>query len=286
MVPALMGLTTPETRSNAYALNSVGRGVGTFVGALVGGLLPGLFAGLFGDALDDPAPYRWSLWASAAFGLVALLPLLRLGHIENKSATTTGAESGPFPLAWVAVLIVYSFLTHGAFATCQSFCNAYMDEGLGLSPAAIGLIAGGGQFVAMLAPLLVPGIVRRYGNGRALSAASFGMAVSFLPLVLSTHWLAVGIGRLGLVALDAMWQPAFQIAQMETFGSRWRSLAYSICSMMLGLTFAIVSFGGGYLITAAGYRNLFLFGLVAATAGGIVMYSTSAGQWIAKLARE
>jgi hypothetical protein len=48
-------------------------------------------------------------------------------------------------------LIVYSFLTHGAFATCQSFCNAYMDEGLGLSPAAIGLIAGGGDSSAALA---------------------------------------------------------------------------------------------------------------------------------------
>jgi MFS family permease len=271
MAPALMALTTPQIRNNAFALNSVFRGVGTFVGAIIGGFLPGLFVLLLGVSLDDPAPYRWSLWVAAALGLVALLPLIGLGRIENRISATTGEEAGGFPIGWVTLLVIYAYFTHGAFATCQAFCNAYMDTDLRLSPAAIGLITGAGQFVAMLAPLLVPGLALRYSNRWTLTATSLGMAVSLLPLVLWSNWLAVGVGRLGMVALDAMWQPALQVVQMETVASRWRALAYGICSMMLGLTFASVSLTGGYIIATWGYRSLFLLGLIASLVGAALM---------------
>jgi MFS family permease len=273
MAPALMTLTTVETRNNAYALNSVFRGLGSFVGTIIGGFLPGLFVLLLHDTLASPAPYRWSLWVAAVLGLVALTPLLKLGQIESKVLLTAGEQSGPFPLGWVVLLVVYGYLTHGAFATCQAFCNAYMDTDLQLSPSAIGLLTAAGQFVAILAPLLVPGLALRYSNRWTLTTTSLGMAISLLPLALSTHWLAVGVGRLGMVALDAMWQPALQVLQMETIASRWRSLAYGIFSMMLGLTFASVSLTGGYVITTWGYRILFLFGVVASLAGAVLMRS-------------
>jgi MFS family permease len=275
MAPALMALTTPQIRNNAFALNSVGRGVGAFVGTIIGGFLPGLFVFLLGVSLDDPAPYRWSLWVAAALGVVALLPLVGLGPIENRATLTAGEEAGRFPVGWVTLLVVYAFLTHGAFATCQAFCNAYMDTDLRLSPAAIGLITGVGQFVAMLAPLLVPGLALRFGNRWTLTATSLGMAISLIPLILWTNWLAVGVGRLGMVALDAMWQPALQVVQMETVASRWRALAYGICSMMLGLTFAVVSLSGGYLIATWGYRSFFLLGLVASVASALLMRAAS-----------
>jgi MFS family permease len=271
MAPALMALTTPQLRNNAFALNSVGRGVGAFVGTIIGGFLPGMFVFLLGVSLDDPAPYRWSLWVAAALGVVALLPLVGLGSIENKAALAAGEEAGRFPTGWVTLLVIYAFFTHGAFATCQAFCNAYMDTDLRLSPAAIGLITGVGQFVAMLAPLLVPGLALRFSNRWTLTATSVGMAISLIPLILWTNWLAVGVGRLGMVALDAMWQPALQVVQMETVTSRWRALAYGICSMMLGLTFATVSLSGGYIIATWGYRSFFLLGLVASVAGALLM---------------
>jgi MFS family permease len=148
-----------------------------------------------------------------------------------------------------------------------------MDTDLRLSPAAIGLLTGAGQFVAILAPLLVPGLALRYSNRWTLIATSVGMAVSLLPLALSTHWLAVGLGRLGMMALDSMWQPALQIFQMETVEHRWRALAYGIFSMMLGLTFASISLAGGYVIATWGYRMLFLLGIVTSLAGAVLMRS-------------
>ncbi len=271
MVPALMGLTTPQMRTNAFAMNSVFRGIGTFVGTVVGGFLPGLFVALTSAPLNDPAPYRWALWVAAGLGLFALLPLFRLGQIEGKSIALADEPAGPFPFGWVVLLVIYSYLTHGAFATCHAFCSAYMDTDLRLSPGAIGLIIGGGQFVAILAPLFVPGLAQRYSNQWMLMSISLGMAISLLPIVLWTNWLAVGFARLGIVALDAMWQPSLQVMQMETVTTRWRSLAYGIFSMMLGLTFATVSLSGGYIVAGVGYRPLFLGGVIASLIGAILM---------------
>ena len=271
MVPALMSLTEPQTRSQAYSLNSVFRGLGTFVGTVVGGFLPALFVLVLGVNLEDPAPYRWSLWVAAALSVVALWPLVKLDAIESRAPGGTGEAAGPFPLGWVALLVVYAFLVHGAFATCQAFCAAYMDTDLQLSPGAIGVISGAGQFIAMLTPLLVPGLVLRYNNRWMLISTALAMAVSLLPLVFFRHWLAVGVGRTGMMAVDAMWQPTLQLAQMESVVARWRALAYGIIAMMMGLTFATVGLGGGYLITSWGYRSLFVLGLTAALVGALVL---------------
>lgn len=271
MAPALMGLTTAQERNNAFSFTSVSRGMGTFVGAVVGGFLPGIFVALMGYTLADPGPYRWSLWVGAVLGVLALVPLLWLGPIDTKSHTSTGGPETPFPRLWVALIVLHVCLAHAAFATCQSFCNAYMDTELGLSPASIGLLTGAGQFAAMFAPLLVPMLAQRHSNRWTLSMTTLGMAVSLAPLVLFAHWAAAGLGRLGMMALEAMWLPALQVLQMETVTARWRSLSYGIVSMMMALAFASVSLAGGYIIAAWGYRTLFLIGVVSSMAGAGLM---------------
>jgi MFS family permease len=271
MVPALMGLTTPQLRTSAFAMNSVFRGIGTFAGTVVGGFLPGMFAAFTNAPLGDSAPYRWALWVAAGLGFFALIPLLQLGPIEGKSVTITEGSPEPFPFGWVVLLILYSYLTHGTFATCHAFCSAYMDTDLQLSPGAIGLIIGAGQFVAILAPLFVPTLAQRYSNQWVLAGISLGMGISLLPIVLWENWLAVGFARLGIVALDAMWQPSLQVMQMETVSTRWRSLAYGIFSMMLGLAFASVSLSGGYIVASMGYRPFFLGGVIAGVVGAVLM---------------
>jgi predicted MFS family arabinose efflux permease len=136
------------------------------------------------------------------------------------------------------------------------------------------LLTGAGQFAAMFAPLLVPTLAQRYNNRWTLSMATVGMAVSLAPLVLFAHWLAAGLGRLGMMALEAMWLPALQVFQMETVAARWRSLSYGIVSMMMALAFASVSLAGGYIIAAWGYRPLFLMGIVTSLMGAALMSRT------------
>lgn len=274
MAPALMSLTTAQERNNAYSLNSVSRGLGTFVGAVAGGFLPALFVALLGSTLADPAPYRWSLWVGAVLGVLALVPLVWLGSIDTKSEMATGGPTAPFPRLWFALIVLHVVLAHAAFATCQTFCNAYMDTELRLSPASIGLLTGAGQFAAMLAPLLVPILAHRYSNRWTLSMTTLGMAASLAPLALFAHWAPAGLGRLGTVALEAMWLPALQVLQMETVTARWRSLSYGIVSTMMALAFASVSLAGGYIIAAWGYRTLFLMGVLTSVAGAVLMQRT------------
>jgi MFS family permease len=274
MAPALMSLTTAHERNNAFSFSSVSRGLGTFVGAVVGGFLPALFIILLGETAADPGPYRWSLWIGAALGVLALAPLIWLSPIDTRSDRAAAGPETPFPRLWVALIVLHVILAHAAFATCQSFCNAYMDTELGLSAASIGLLTGAGQFAAMFAPLLVPTLAQRYNNRWTLSMATVGMAVSLAPLVLFAHWLAAGLGRLGMMALEAMWLPALQVFQMETVAARWRSLSYGIVSMMMALAFASVSLAGGYIIAAWGYRPLFLMGIVTSLMGAALMSRT------------
>jgi MFS family permease len=273
MVPALMSWTTPQDRNQAYALTSVLRGLGTFAGTISGGLLPGLFVYLFAQSLDDPEPYRWSLWVGAGLGLLGLAPLVLVSPV--KGAVVSGYEqgAGPFPVLPLAVVIIYVYFSHGAWATCQAFCNAYLDTNLQLSAASIGLITGVGQFAAILAPLLNPRLAARYSNGWILLITTVGTGLSLLPLALLTHWSAASLGILGVMALAAAWMPAFQVYQMELVNSRWRSLAYGIVSMAMGFTFASISLIGGYIAAEWGYRSLFLLGVAMCVVGSVLMWA-------------
>jgi predicted MFS family arabinose efflux permease len=272
MVPALMTLTTQENRNQAYALISILRGFGGFVGTITGGLLPGLMAYLLGESLDMPGPYRLGLWIGAGFSLLGLVPLFRLSPIKNAALSGYEQGQGPFPTLPLILVIGHVYFSHGAWATCQAFCNAYMDTTLRLSAASIGLIVGLGQVAAILAPLFNPRLAARRSNGWLLMATTLGTGLSLLPLALLPHWSAAGLGNLGVMALGAIWMPAFQVYQMELVSSRWRSLAYGIVSMAMGFTFASISLAGGYIIAQWGYSSLFLLGIGMCVAGTVLMW--------------
>ena len=270
-VPALMAATSPENRNSAYALSSTLRSLGTFVGTISGGLLPGLLAGLVGQGLDSPAPYRLGLWIGPVIAIVAIIPLLRIRARGAVAASADITPVGNFPVLSVGLLILFVSLSQAASATCQAFCNAYMDSELSLSPATIGLIVGSGQFAAIFAPMLLPRMARLRGNGWTLLVVTLGSGLSLTPLIFFPHWLGVGLGSIGMLTMTAMWMPTLQVYQMEMIAQRWRSLTYGIVSMSMGLNFAMVSYGGGLIVTGSGYSTLFVLGLLFSVGGAGLM---------------
>ena len=182
LVPALMGLTSDENRNSAYAMSSVMRSLGTFVGTPLAGLLPGVIAVMIGANPDSPAPFRLALWVGPAIGLLALIPLLRIAEAEQidpKADKTT--LPGSFPIAPVGLLILFVCFSQAASATCHSFCTAFMDVELRLSTNMIGWITSSGQLASVFAPMLLPMLARRRGNGWTLMATSMGAAASSRP---------------------------------------------------------------------------------------------------------
>jgi len=272
LVPALMGATTVQNRSSAYALNSMMRGFGSFTGAIAAGLLPTLFQALWGYSPDLPDPYRLSLWVAAAVGLLALIPLV-LTHPTTQAVVTTQTPAAPgFPVLTITLLVFHVYFAQVGIAVCQTFCSAYMDSDLRLTPAVIGLIIGAGQFAAVLAPLFGPRLSSQYGHAWLLTATNLASAFSLLPLALLPHWSGVAMGGLGVMALSAMWMPALQIFQMELVDARWRSVAYGIVSMAMSLTFASTSLLGGRFAAQWGYRSLFLLAAGLSLIGVLIIW--------------
>jgi len=263
IVPALMSATTAENRHSAYALLSALRGTGAFLGSLVGGWLPGLMAPLVGQGLDAPGPYRASLWVGAAILLLSLLPVLTL-RIEQPApsqdrAAPTGRE-GRFPYALVLPFALYIGLSHGGWSVSNAFLNAYMDQDLRLSPAAIGQLTSLGQFIAIAVPLAMPRLMRLRSPGWVLVVATLGVAASFLPIALVPHWTAASLGRVGIIAFTAIRLPAIQVFMMELVDEQWRSLAYGVGSMAQSLGSGLMCMAGGFIILALGYSSIFYIG--------------------------
>jgi MFS family permease len=272
MVPGLTAVTTEQTRNSAFSMNAVLQGAGTFVGTLVGGLLPGLFAKLLAENLDAPAPYRASLWVGVVLALVAIVPLGFVRSAAPETHDRQAKERGAFPFWSIAPVIAYVYLRHAGWATCQAFFNAYLDTDLLLPASSIGLISGVGQFLAILAPLLNPRLAARRSNGWTLIVTTLGVAASLVPLALSRHWAAAGLGRLICVVASAVWLPALQAFQMERVDPQWRSLAYGAVAMGMGLGFSSTSLVGGYVIAARGYRTLFTMGIFLTLASTALLW--------------
>jgi MFS family permease len=272
LVPALMAATNAQNRNSVYAVSNAVRSLGMFLGTLFGGVLPGMFAGLIGRTLDEPDPYRYALWVGAALSTFALIPLCFATEAVPVSRRIQATGSGPFPALPVVLVAGYVYLRHAGWATCQAFCNAYMDTDLHLSASSIGLLTGAGQFLAMLASLLTPRLAARRSHGWTLAVTTLGIGVSLMPLALVPHWAAAGLGRLGILVLSAVWIPALQVFQMELVPGEWQSIAYGAVSMAMGLGFGSTSLAGGYIIASSGYRTLFLIGAVLSALASAVMW--------------
>jgi predicted MFS family arabinose efflux permease len=271
LVPALMATTSAQNRNTAFAFSSMVRGFGTLVGTLIGGVLPSFFVAIAGGSLDDPAPYRYALWTSAFLALLGLIPLVLLRSIGPATTGTRVRAKGPFPVWPILLIALYTFFTQGGSATCGAFCNAYFDTEFHMSAATIGFITGAGQLLAVFAPLMVPRMAALHSGAWALSSTSVGIAISLLPLALIPSGFAAGLGRVGLLALAAVWLPVLQVYQMELIEDARRSLAYGIFSAVMGFGFASMSFAGGYIVEELGYQTLFLLGTGMALLGAALM---------------
>lgn len=273
LVPALMAVTSAEERPNAYATSWALRSVGTLLGTVGGGMLPGLFAGLLGQTLDSARPYGLGLCAGAALGLISLIPIVFVEEAGKGCQAERSASSEAFPFASFVPLAAHVLLTHGGWATCQAFCNAYMDTALRLPSSLIGLIAGAAQFAAILGSFVTPRLSARYGKGQMLVATALGTGLFLLPLALASHWLAASLGRVGVFAMEGIWMPVLQVFQMEQVAAQWRSRAYGVLSMVMGFSFASASLGGGRLIAASGYGSVFLMGAGLCVAGAALLWA-------------
>ena len=262
IVPATMHHTSSQNRNNAYALTNGLREFGSLLGALVGGFLPVLFGQLQQEPLNSPGPYRSALLVGIALWLVALVPIFMIRSGEALPRKVKMGSTTALPVLPLAVMGVYIFTREASWCACQSFCTPYMDQALHYSPATMGMITAFGRICAILASLSVPKLLKKLNTGVVLIAATMLIGFSLLLLILSTHWVAVTLGRLGVFVAMALWLPTMQVYLMETVEERLRGFAYGAMSTVQGLGFATISYTGGYIIAVRDYNSLFLLGII------------------------
>jgi MFS family permease len=275
--PFLMASTNEAERSHAFSVQAAAGPLAAFAGSLVGGLLPGLFAAAFNMTLTQPAPFRYPLLLAALVLIVAILAMmatedLRDAPVAGRLVGGSGSTVARAPYLLIAFLAFFIALQVTGEAMARTFFNVYLDAGLGVPTAQIGLIAALGQLVAVPAALLTPLSIERWGYRATYVGSTLLLAGSLLPLALVPTPAMAGLGFMGVMMLASVARPAISVFGMLLVAPAWRNLASGTTTMAVALSFACMGLLGGYLIVTLGYPALFLAGALFSALGGVLFW--------------
>ena len=267
----LMSSTDSTLRSHVFSTQVGLWPLAAFVGSLVGGILPELLAATLHVPVDHPAPYRYSLLIAAVLLIPAAPVLMATREIETKETRAQQSATGSAPYALIILLAAVQMFQAAGGGVAGSFFNVYLDDHLHVATRQIGTVTAIGQLLAASAALAAPTLIARWGKGRTFILASSGIVISLLPLAFIPYWWAAGLGYLGVLALASVWRPAIMMYRMELVSPGWWPVVNGASHMATGLSMSAMAFGGGYMVTALGYRSLFLTGATV-TAAGVLLF--------------
>ena len=280
-IPYLMNVTHPSRRNLANSVRLAMGSLAGFVGSLVGGALPRFLSVALDVPLDQPAPYRYPLIFGAALCALAVwaLAATRDGAGPQRTAarpTRTEPRTIQPGYAVVPLIVVTSvismFRTTGIGAS-RTFFNVYMDDGLGVSTARIGALFAAIQLISLPVTLAMPWVAQRFGQFTSIIGSSLGIAASLVPMALLPNWVAATLGRFGAYAFSGISDPALGVYQMELVPEDWRPTMSGAGGMLLGVSWAAVSLGGGFIIAKWGYPSLFLTAAALTTLGTLLFWA-------------
>lgn len=270
--PYLLKATRVEARGNVFALQAAIASTASFAGTLLGGLLPALVAGLLGATLAEPGPYRVPLALVGFLVVLALIVVFYTRDVEEDQpieapARASGAPPRESAYRLIAFMAVVRFLQVAGVGVALTFFNVFMDSGLGVTTAQIGVIAALARLVAVPAALLGPSLSRRLGYASTTIIAATLTALSLFPIALAAGAGMAGLGFVGVMSFTSLRYPAFYVYMMEKTPERLRSVMNGGNEMAAGLSFALMSLLGGWIIVTFGYPATFITGALATLAG-------------------
>ena len=273
IIPFLTGASSEEGRDHVFSVFLALLPLGGFVGSLIAGLLPGLFATTLGVSLDQPAPYRYPLFIAAALLVPGVLALLATRKTVARGPEVTMGEAGPLPIVVIALMALTYLLRSAGEGAVMTFFNVYMDAGRHVSTAIVGTVMALGRLLCVPASLAAPLAIARWGKGRTVVLGFCGMALGLLPVALVPHWVAAGLGFAGFYAMLSIISPAFFIYSQDAVSPGWRPAMSGATTMAQGVSMSGLALGGGYAITALGYRSPFLIAAVLSAAGALLFWA-------------
>jgi len=276
IIPFLISATGSQERSLVFGMVGAILSLSGFFGNLIGGLLPGVFVSKLGGSIDSPIHYRYTLLFAAIFLIPGLVALIATHDIGNDPPVQTSVKKvGKVPLGLIIPLTLVMLLMRTGEGSVRTFFNVYLDSKLGESTALIAILSAAGQLLAIPAALATPMLIKALNLRRTLIMGIMGMTCSLIPLAFFPNWRAAGLGFLGMMALTSFTVPAFGIYHQEHLPKIWRTVMSGTATMAVGLSWAITSLGGGYIITNSGYRIFFLTAAILTLCGGLLFWVCS-----------
>jgi hypothetical protein len=102
--------------------------------------------------------------------------------------------------------------------------------------------------------------------------ASLATALCLLPIALIPYWWAASLGYIGSLALTNLRFAAFIVYIMVLVPKRQQAVMVGAGEAAAGSSFALMALAGGYLVTLAGFRELFLLGSLLSGLGTFVFW--------------
>ena len=263
--PFVMEAIRPEQRTHIFSLQTALLALAAFLGSLVGGFMPPLLAALLGNSDSSPVPYRYAL----LFAGLTILPAMLAIHSARPAALPRSTLPAPVVAAspltrslimLMAMIAIVRVLQVSGLAATTTFFNVYLDSDLLVSTARIGLLLALGRLLGIPAALATGPLTARFGNRGVVIGASLGTALSILPIALIPHWSAAGLSLIGVLGLSGIRYPASIVYFLELVPPGQRATVSGLTEMSAGICFTAMTFGGGYMIAAFGYRSLFMLG--------------------------
>ncbi len=272
--PYLVAATTPAERNYVFSIQVALLSLAGFAGNLVAGMMPTFFATRLNLPLDHPAPYRYPLIIAGVLLMPAVVALFTTQEISGEDQPADiDQKTSAAPYLIIAFLALTGLFRMAGEGAARAFFNVYLDAGLGVSTATIGILTAISQILATPSALVAPLLVMHAGKVRTIVLATLGIAASLLLMALIPHWVGIGLGFMGVISMLSITRAVTSVLQMEIVPADWRATTSGLTSMAMGMGFSSITLGGGYIISALGYRSLFLIGAGMATTSALLFWA-------------
>jgi MFS family permease len=236
---------------SAFFANTLVAGV---IGSLIGGWLPvGLHALPLAMRPDSLHAFRITLSVGAMFALIASIPLIRLGPLQETSVHH-GRE--PIPAGAMRKLVpiaLNSFLIGVGAGLVIPFMNLYFATRFQCSSGQIGLFFSIAQICTAIAALLGPVAARRFGKLRAAIGSEL-MSLPFLVTLGAEQQLPIAVGAFWIRAsLMQASTPLLQTFIMEALPPALRARSTSLANLVWNAGWAVSATLAGVAIQKFGY---------------------------------
>ena len=272
-LPFMMGATGPEERPYVFSAHVALLPLAAFVGSLVAGALPSLIASRLGVSLQDPVAYRLTLWSATLLLIPALVAMAPTREVKSLGAQAPATDAGPAPVTLFLVIAIAMALRFGGRGSTTAFFNVYLDDALGIPTILIGALSAAGQLISVPAALLTPLLVARWGNARTFTLSTLATAAFQLPLALVPTLVAAGSGYVTSMFSYSMSVGPIRVFNQELVRPHWRAAMAAAFMGGSGITYAAMSYAGGYIIAEWGYQPLFLLGSALVAAGAVYFWA-------------